>query len=270
MSRTTQTKPGSIPASLADKWHYHHVKLFISWSKDASHEVAIALRDWVPLVLPFVDPFVSSKDIRKGTRGREIIMRELKDTNQGIICISHQNASEPWLNFEAGALSSHVNDTRVRTVLLNLKPSDVVGPLSDYQHTDLSDRDDMLELIRSLNETATKKLTERLYMRHFNTYWPELAVKLKDICKKFPQPAEGVHSNVPCAGQYVAISPGELAVVKSINENGEALVDIISSRQFGRRLRLSPAFQKKLIFRSTIDSAMRAIDNMLDETNNLL
>lgn len=37
------------------------LKVFISWSGDRSKEMAKALRDWLPMALNYVEPFVSDK-----------------------------------------------------------------------------------------------------------------------------------------------------------------------------------------------------------------
>ena len=67
------------------------MKLFISWSGDKSRDVAHALRDWLPQVLHTIDPFVSSKDIRAGTRWQAEIAGELNDTDFGLICVTQEN-----------------------------------------------------------------------------------------------------------------------------------------------------------------------------------
>ena len=44
------------------------MKLFISWSGKRSHMLASTLRDWLPLVLHYIQPWVSEGDIDAGGR----------------------------------------------------------------------------------------------------------------------------------------------------------------------------------------------------------
>lgn len=176
------------------------MKLFISWSKDTSHAVALVLHDWLPLVVPSADPWVSSEDIAKGTRGRDAIVKELAGTGQGVICLTQENVREPWLNFEAGALSNHPSDPRVRTVLFDLKPSDVVGPLSDFQHTNLNDRDDVLKLVKSINESSDQKISDKQLSIYFEKFWPDLVEsldKIRESQKRRPVGADGATHRDP-------------------------------------------------------------------------
>lgn len=157
------------------------VKLFVSWSKDTSHAVALALHEWLPYVVPSAEPWVSSEDIAKGTRGRDAIVKELAGTGQGVICLTRENVREPWINFEAGALSNHPETPRVRTVLFDLKPSDVVGPLSDFQHTELNRQEDVLKLVKSINEASDQQLAEKQFNSYFEKFWPDLVAALDKI-----------------------------------------------------------------------------------------
>ena len=59
----------------------------------------------------------------------------------GIICVTEVNQENPWLNFEAGALAKTLNQSRVCPYLIGMRPSDLKGPLSQFQsiHADKND-----------------------------------------------------------------------------------------------------------------------------------
>ena len=168
-------------------WHDPRVKIFVSWSKETSHKVALALREWLPQVIQQVEPWVSSEDIAKGDRGGTAIARELAGTDQGVICLTKANVREPWLNFEAGALSKHAGDeTRVRSVLFDLKATDVTGPLSDFQHTNLNDKGEVLKLVESINKSCEPSLKDTVLARSFEKNWPDLVEALEEIRQSTP------------------------------------------------------------------------------------
>lgn len=104
------------------------MKIFISWSGEISHQVAVVLRDWLPLVIQSIEPYVSSEDIDKGARWSSDIATELDDSSFGILCVTEDNFEAPWLNFEAGALGKSVEKS-------NVKRSDVHGPILQFQST---------------------------------------------------------------------------------------------------------------------------------------
>ena len=81
------------------------MKVFLSWSGDLSHRIACEFRDWLPCVLQYAKPYVSSQDIDKGARWTTDIAKELHESAYGILCITRENIEAPWINFEAGALS---------------------------------------------------------------------------------------------------------------------------------------------------------------------
>ena len=71
------------------------MKVFISWSGDTSHNVALALREWLPSVLQSVEPYVSSEDIDKGARWSAEIGYQLNDTDFGILRVTICPACHP-------------------------------------------------------------------------------------------------------------------------------------------------------------------------------
>jgi hypothetical protein len=88
------------------------MKVFLSWSDDKSRMVAEALRDWLPAVIQEIVPFMSEKDIAAGARWTNQIEQELEGTQLGIVCVTRENQSAPWLNFEAGAIAKQIESSR--------------------------------------------------------------------------------------------------------------------------------------------------------------
>ena len=89
------------------------MKVFISWSGARSKSLALALKDWLPLTLNYVKPWVSDKDIGAGDRWAQSIAGELEAANCGIICITPENLQSEWVLFETGALSKSMLDAKV-------------------------------------------------------------------------------------------------------------------------------------------------------------
>jgi hypothetical protein len=157
------------------------MNVFLSWSGSTSHKVAIIFRDWLPNVIQSIKPYVSSEDIDKGARWSTDIAKELENASYGIICLTKENISSPWINFEAGALSKAVDKTRVTPFLLNLKRSEVQGPMLQFQSTIL-EKDDMRKLMLSINAAfENSPLDESRLTESFNIWWPYLEKKLKEI-----------------------------------------------------------------------------------------
>src|SRR4051794_19228421 len=99
---------------------------------------------------------MSAEDIDKGARWGNEIASELEACDFGIICLTPANLQAPWIYFEAGALSKAVERARVSPLLLGLKPSDVTGPLVQFQFT-LPQRSDMLRLVDAINDACGER-----------------------------------------------------------------------------------------------------------------
>jgi TIR domain len=156
------------------------MKIFISWSGNVSRAVAVALREWLPSVLQAAEPYVSSEDIEKGARWSAEIAQQLNDTAFGIICVTKDNFGSPWINFEAGALSKSVDTSHVSPFLLDMRPTDLVGPLSQFQVT-LPELEDVIRLLRSINSFAERPVDEIRLDRSVQMWWPGLEQQLKAI-----------------------------------------------------------------------------------------
>ncbi|HEX8391686.1 MAG TPA: hypothetical protein VF665_04935 [Longimicrobium sp.] len=129
------------------------MKVFLSWSGTISHGVALAFREWLPLVIQSVQPYVSSEDIDKGARWSSDIAAELAESTYGILFVTPENIEAPWLNFEAGALSKAVDKAFVTPFLFGVKRSDVKGRIVQFQSA-IYERADVWKMLQSINAAA--------------------------------------------------------------------------------------------------------------------
>jgi len=162
------------------------MKVFISWSKSLSKECAELLRDWIKCTLQASDPWVSSKDIDKGTLWFNEINDQLKDTKVGIVCLTKDNKGNPWILFESGALAKGLSINRVCTFLIDLTPADLENPLAQFNHTS-PNKEGMKSLLATINkELGEKALDSRIIDQVFETYWPQFESKFSDIVSNAP------------------------------------------------------------------------------------
>jgi len=158
------------------------MKIFISWSGNKSQEVAKILKQWIPCVIQSVEPYFSSADIDKGARWSTDIAKELQDASFGILCVTKDNLDSSWLNFEAGALSKSIEQSKVCPFLVDLKPSDITdSPILQFQMANAT-RDDVFKLFKSINlNLGDSKLNEDVLGTTFDTFWPKIEEALKSV-----------------------------------------------------------------------------------------
>jgi hypothetical protein len=150
------------------------MKVFISWSGSYGKGFAEILRNWLPSVLQAVKPFFSANDIAHGARWAAEVGTELEAANVGIVILTKDSITAPWLMFEAGALSKHVGRSKVVPLLLDLEPSEVVGPLVQFQCSTVEEGN-LKRLLRMLNsELGDKALSDSVLESVFAKWWPEL------------------------------------------------------------------------------------------------
>ena len=157
------------------------MKIFLSWSGDRSHQVAQALRDWLPGVLQAAEPWLSSQDLAAGERWASALAKALEETRLGIICLTKENLNAGWLHFEAGALSKLSGDSLLCLYSLDVSPAEVTGPLAQFQLVS-ANRDGTYRLLRSINERSTaSRLAESTLEKAFDLWWPQLESLLAGI-----------------------------------------------------------------------------------------
>jgi hypothetical protein len=160
------------------------MKVFIGWSGSRSKQVAFALREWIPSVINDVDPWVSEEDIAKGAHWPTYLGRELDEAKFGIICLTPENLNEPWILFEAGALSKIIEEARVSPYLFDLENAQVKPPLGFFQASKTV-KEDTKKLLQSINGTLEQSkgrfLSQQRFDAAFEKWWPDLANQLAAV-----------------------------------------------------------------------------------------
>jgi len=95
--------------------------------------------------------------------------------------VTKDNFEQPWLLFEAGALSKSLDTSYVVPLLFNLEQSDLTdSPLLQFQATSFS-KDEIKKLIDTINNASKNKLDAYELDEAFNVWYPQLEKSLQGI-----------------------------------------------------------------------------------------
>ncbi len=113
--------------------------------------------------------------------------KELEQTQFGILCLTPENLTAPWLLFEAGALSKVVAETNVCPLLLGInKQTDITGPLAQFQSVK-ADKEGIWNLVKAVNHAlGNQALDEKNIEKVFNALWSDFESSIKAI-SEIPQ-----------------------------------------------------------------------------------
>jgi TIR domain len=162
------------------------MKVFISWSGDYSRQLAEVIHWWLPHVLQFAKPYFTPTDIDKGKRWNNEISKELGESKIGIITMTEENLTSPWIMFEAGAISKVVEEGLVCPIVFGINKTDLVGPLASFQAIAF-DRTEVRQLLTTINNAAKEAgLKERSLDEAFEMWWPKLVEKVEAISSTQP------------------------------------------------------------------------------------
>lgn len=159
------------------------LKVFLSWSGQKSLAAAQLFSEWLPCVIQKAQPWISSKDIDRGSIWLGEVYSQLAGCNQGVIFVTKENQVNPWLLFEAGALSKGMSENRVCTFLVDLSIRDIESssPLSHLHHT-VTTKEHLLDLIKSINKRLeSEAVQETVLQKIFEAMWDDFNVKLEEI-----------------------------------------------------------------------------------------
>lgn len=162
----------------------HEYNLFISWSKQLSKSLAEILRDEMSMINQGLLPFISSDDIRMGRRWQSDLNEVIANVNFGIVCLTPENILEPWIMFEAGAISKSLNYGNVIPILFGLEKGRLPGPLTQFQAS-LFTEEDMLKVMRAINTSLPNKLADSTLIGTFEWRWKYMEEKVNNVLSEY-------------------------------------------------------------------------------------
>jgi len=214
------------------------MKVFLSWSGELSRELGEALRNWLPLALQAIEPYFTPNDIDKGARWGTEIADELEKSQIGIFCMTRDNLDNPWIMFEAGAISKAVGASRVCPILFNLEPSDVSGPLAQFQLTRFT-KEDMLQLLSTVNKASENgSIPDATLGKALDLSWPDLEGVVAEILERSSgEPRRELRSDREVLDEVLASTR---SITKHLDmnqsrEDANDLLKILTAKQKNRR-----------------------------------
>lgn len=157
------------------------MKVFISWSGTESQKLASIFKDWLPTVVQAVKPYFTPDHIEMGSRWSSEISKELEQSRFGIICLTKENLQAPWIMFEAGALAKSVERSRVVPILFGVSPSDLQGPLLQFQAA-IFGKEEMRKLMNMINKSLGESALDiHVLEAVFDKWWPDLESKVNSV-----------------------------------------------------------------------------------------
>lgn len=219
------------------------LRVFVSWSGERSRAVAQTLRDWLPLVVHFIDPWLSQADIEAGERWADAVANELEASNFGIICVTRESINAPWTLFEAGALAKSLQGSRVIPLLFDIDFQEVSGPLAQFQAKKV-EKNGLFEVVQSINEAASQPIATERLKQLFEALWPAfekqiVSIPSQESAAKHARPQAAVLEELVSAVRSLDLRFREVIQVSQLDKRRR------SKRQISDALRLSKSILRQ-------------------------
>lgn len=172
---------------------WYDMKIFISWSKNKSRQLAEVTKNFLEKTLGNSVEFFFSPEMYKGTSVDHEIHKNLLESSKCLVCVTSENFKNPWLLYEAGVVygANHqkTKDGIVIPILFEEIPewsSWIDKPLNRYVPIQIQNYNHEFgtgktEFKKFLEQTA-KSLNIKL--KQFNLNWEKYEYEIKQILKK--------------------------------------------------------------------------------------
>lgn len=154
------------------------MNLFLSWSGKKSHLAAKAFETCLPLIFNGLNIYLSTS-MEKGVKWEKALDEGLETAELGILCVTRDNFAAPWLMYEAGVLYKTVGKGFVTPFLLDIGPSELSGPLTQFQAT-VFEEADLGKLMFRVNQRLPQELRieESIVQNRFKMTYDTLLERL--------------------------------------------------------------------------------------------
>jgi hypothetical protein len=109
--------------------------------------------------------------------------------------------------FEAGALSKNIGASRVIPLLFDVEPSDLVGPMTQFQAAEFAE-DDVRRVVLAINgELGDHRLAPEVVQDVFEMWWPRLQARVKTVLtESVQQPTAPARSDKDILEEVLALT----------------------------------------------------------------
>ena len=150
------------------------MQVFLSWSGAESKRAADAVGPWLERVCPGLQVWMSAHDIQAGTPWGTALHEQLKRTDFGVLCLTPENLTAPWVLYEAGALAMSSKVGCVVPFLLDVGPEKLPAPLAQFQSVPAT-KEGTWKLLWSIKNAQGGAPAEEALRTVFERAWADLA-----------------------------------------------------------------------------------------------
>src|SRR5262249_37155939 len=116
---------------------------------------------------------MSKHDLGSGVRWAPQLAAELSESTFGIICLTPDNLNAPWVLFEAGALTKHIEGRACCVLFGGLSAARVTEPLSQFQNRVFTE-EEFRHLLRDINKLKEVPMESSAFNKLFDKFWPDM------------------------------------------------------------------------------------------------
>ena len=183
------------------------MQIFISWSKDKSKELALAIKDFLEgLFHNSIKIWMSDQSIDYGAMFTVKINDALKASHKCIAILTNDNYHSPWIMYEIGAVAGRnysecedkTNNAIIPIVFERINSSEIDrSPIGQFQRLSFQ-KETIKSLVEQINSEVAAFGSQRTLDNQFDLNWKELSDNVKKTLYK-----HSVSSSIPVTCKFM-------------------------------------------------------------------